>query len=54
MNSLRHLLSRLVHTPDEQVLLLYYRQFSHSDQSFIRRTVQALVQCPAVPKGEKE
>ncbi|HBO1230410.1 TPA: hypothetical protein SLU74_003248 [Pseudomonas aeruginosa] len=53
MNSLRHLLSLLVLSADERALLQNLRRLSQADQSFIRRGVQALVQCPAIPKGEK-
>ncbi|HEK4030034.1 hypothetical protein [Pseudomonas aeruginosa] len=53
MNSLRHLPCRLVLTADELALLQNLRRLSQADQSFIRRSVQALVQCSAIPKGEK-
>ncbi|MDE3738606.1 hypothetical protein PSH28_18535 [Pseudomonas resinovorans] len=43
----------LLHTPDEQVLLQYYRQLSQADRCFIRRSAQALSRYSATEQGEK-
>lgn len=46
MNTIRHLISRLILTPDEQALLQSLRCLSHSEQQFIRRAVDAMAQHP--------
>lgn len=43
----------LLHTPNEQMLLQYYRQLSQTDQGFIRRAAQALAQYSAMEQGER-
>lgn len=47
MNSLRHLLSRLMLSAAERALLQSLRRLSQADQQFIRRAVEALAQHPA-------
>lgn len=46
MNSLRHLLCRLVLSADERAVLHSLRRLSQSDQHFFRRAVEAMAQHP--------
>lgn len=43
----------LLHTPDEQELLKYYRQLGQTDRGFLRRAAQALAQYSAMEQGQK-
>lgn len=47
MNTIRHLIIRLILTPDEQALLQSLRRLSHSEQQFMRRAVHAMAQNPS-------